>query len=66
MFGKRGEVECAERDEAQNIVVAFVNDDPHDLKVVLEEVGNDECILCEETEVGVGAPFGGTQLNKGA
>ena len=66
MLGEWGEVEYAERDEARNVVVAFVDDDPHDLKVVLEEVGNDECILHEETEVGVGAPFGGTQLNNGA
>ena len=35
------------------------DDDPHDLKVVLEEVGNDECILHEETELGTGTPFGG-------
>ena len=64
--GGRLSVQRGTRCGMQNVVVAFVNDDPHDLKVVLEEVGNDECILHEETEVGVGAPFGGTQLNKGA
>ena len=40
-----GEVEYAERDEAWKVVVAFVNDDPRDLEVVLEEVGNDKCVL---------------------
>ena len=66
MLGEWGEVEYTERDEARNVVIAFVDDDPHDLNVILEEVGNDECILREETEVGVGAPFGGAQLDKSA
>ena len=30
----------------------------------MEEVGNDECILREETEVAISASFGGAQLNK--
>ena len=64
VFGEWGEVEYAERDEARNVVVAFVDDDSHDLEVVLEEIWNDKCILREETEVGVGAPFGRAQLNK--
>ena len=59
MLGEWGEVERTEGDEVWNIVVSFVDHDPHDLEVVLEEVGNDECILREETEVGVGSPFGG-------
>ena len=61
VFGERGEVEYAERDEAR-VIVVFVDDDSHDLEVVLEEIGNDDCILREETEVGVGTPFGGAQL----
>ena len=60
VLSERGEVEYTERDETRNVVVAFVDDDSHDLEVVLEEIGNDDCILREETEVGVGAPFGGT------
>ena len=48
---------------ARNVVIAFVDDDSRDdLEVVLEEIGNDGCVLREETEVGVGAPFGGAQL----
>ena len=30
----------------------------------MEEVGNDECILLEETEVAISASFGGAQLNR--
>ena len=60
--GKRGKAECAERDEVRNLV-AFVVDDPHDLELILAEVGNDECILSEEAEAGVGAPFEGLQLD---
>ena len=62
---ERWEVECAERVEARNVVVrvAFVDDDPHDLEAIFGAVGNDECILREETEVGVGAPFVGVQLD---
>ena len=30
----------------------------------IEEVGNDECVLREETQVGVCAPFGGAELDK--
>ena len=61
---ERGKPECAERVEARNAVVAFVDDDPHDVEVIVDEVGNDECILSEETEAGVGRPFGGPQLDK--
>ena len=30
----------------------------------IEEVGNDECVLREETQVDVCAPFGGAELDK--
>ena len=54
----------AERDEAQKNVVAFVDGDPHDLEVILEEVGDDECILREETKAVVGTSFGGARLDR--
>ena len=59
-----GEVEYTKRDEAWNIFIAFVNNDSHNFQVVLEEIGNGECVLHEETEVGVGTPFRGVQLDK--
>ena len=62
--GERGKAECAERGEARNAVIAFVDDDPRNAEVIVDEVGNDECILSEETEAGVGRPFGGQQLDK--
>ena len=40
----------------------FGDNDPHDLGVILEEAGNDECILREETKVVISASFGGEQL----
>ena len=59
-----GRLSIPKRDEARNIFITFINDDSHNLQVVLKEIGNDECILREETEVGVGAPFRGVQLDK--
>ena len=42
----------------------FVDDDPHDLEFILEEVGNDEGNLREETKVVISASFGGAQLDR--
>ena len=42
----------------------FVVDDPHDLEFILEEVGNDEGNLREETKVVISASFGGEQLDR--
>ena len=63
-LGEWWEVQCAEREEAQSDVVAFVDDDPHDLEIVLEEVRNVECILRQETKVVVSASLGGTWLTE--
>ena len=48
----------------QNNVVAFVDGDPHDFEVILEEVSDDECILHEETKTVIGTSFGGAQLDR--
>ena len=35
--------------KARNVViVAFIDDDPKNLESILEEVGNDERVFCEE------------------
>ena len=42
----------------------FRRRDPHDLEVMLEEVGDDECIFREDTKAVVGTSFGGVQLDR--
>ena len=44
-------------------MVSSIDDDPDNFERVLE-VGNDEGVLSEETEVSVGTPFRGAQLYK--
>ena len=51
--------QCAQCEEVRNVVVSSIDDDPDNFESVLEEVGNDERVLSEETEVSVGIRFGG-------
>ena len=53
-----------QRGEAQNDVVASATTILTISRLFLEEVGNDECILREETEIAISASFGGAQLNR--
>ena len=53
------ETQCAQCDEARNVVVSSIDDDPDNFESALEEVGSNERVLSEETEVSIGTQFGG-------
>jgi hypothetical protein len=63
-LGERGEAELAERNETRwSRVVIFIDCDLDQFERIYDQIGNDEYILREETEVGISAPFGVRKLD---
>jgi hypothetical protein len=64
VLGEWGKAELAERNETRrSYVVIFVDCDLDQFERIYDQVGNDEYVLREEAEVGIGAPFGIRKLD---
>jgi hypothetical protein len=64
-LGEWGKAELAERNETWGShFVILIDRDLDQFERIYDQIGNDEYVLREETEVGISAPFGVRKLDK--